>query len=170
MTLSVRALSPDDQEQWRAVRLEALESEPAAFLTTAAEQRARSTEEDRAQLAHGNWRGLFRYADLIGLAALIPMPRAACQHRMEVGAVYVSADHRGGGVAQFLLDALVEEARDRGALQLELFVADVNPRAIRFYERNGFVRCGSVPRAVSLNGQYVDDFFYVRFLDRPAGS
>ena len=158
-------LTPADQQAWRAVRLEALTRFPEAFLTTAEEQRARPASEDRASLAQGNWRGLTDDDDLAAIAALIPMRYAAAAHRFEIGALYVKEDHWGSGAAQALLDALTDEARGRGALQLELSVAASNPRAIRFYERNGYVRYGTQPRAILMDGQGQDDFFYVRMLD-----
>lgn len=165
MTYDYRTLTPDDQALWRALRLEELRNYPEAFLTTAAEQEARSPEEDRAGLAHGTWRGLFHAEDPIGLAAVLPMPRAAARHRIEIGAVYIRAGFRGTGAAQALLEAWEDEAHDYGALQLELDVACNNPRAIRFYERNGYERMGRKPRAMMRDGVGLDDFFYVKFLD-----
>lgn len=166
MSYLVRPLGPEDQPAWRALRLEALETHPAAFLTTAAEQRARSAENDRAALAHGLFRGLFHGADLVGMAALIPMRAAAARHRMEVGAVYLQPAHQGGGAAAVLMQALIDEARDHGALQLELSVEIENTRAIRFYEKLGFERFGLQPRAAIQNGVAHDDAFYVLMLDR----
>jgi ribosomal protein S18 acetylase RimI-like enzyme len=47
-------------------------------------------------------------------------------------AIYVRAAHHGTGVGQTLLDETL------GAGSAALWVAKENPRAIRFYERNGF--------------------------------
>ena len=163
---SCRVLTPDDQPDWRRLRLEALERFPSAFLTTAAEQSARTPAQDRDFLSHGRWRGLFAAGDLIGLAALIPMTAASARHRTELGAFYVTPDHWGGGAAQFLWESLVAEARAWGAMQLELSVSAENPRAIRFYERNGCERVGLQPRAIFVDGVPKDDFAYVMYLDR----
>ena len=51
---------------------------------------------------------------------------------VELEALYVLADHHGSGAGQQLLEAAVA---DESAF---LFVASDNPRATRFYERNGF--------------------------------
>ncbi len=168
MTLSVRVLGAGDQPVWRALRIEALDRFPTAFLTTGAEQRARSSTADIAMLEQGAWRGLFSGRDLIGQAALLPMAYAAARHRMEIGGFYVTPDHQGAGAAQILLEALEGEAASHGALQLELSVAADNARAIRFYERNGFERFGTQPRAIIFEGEPQDDYYYVKFLDRSA--
>lgn len=51
---------------------------------------------------------------------------------VELGALYVVADYHGSGAGQALLDAAI------GDSPAFLFVADRNPRATRFYQRNGF--------------------------------
>ena len=166
MPFEMRLLTPADQPEWRHLRLMALEQFPMAFITTAKEQHARPASEDRAALSRGNSRGLFLKNQMIGIAALIPMLRDACRHRMEIGAVFVVEDHWGTGAAQWFIEAIEAEARGRGALQLELSVAADNPRAIRFYERNGFERFGTQPRAIILDCAVQDDFSYVKMLDR----
>jgi len=52
--------------------------------------------------------------------------------------LYVLAAHHGTGIGQALLDVVVPPGT--GA---ELWVARDNPRAVRFYERNGFVPDGA---------------------------
>lgn len=166
MSWTYRALCADDQPAWRAMRVEALRRFPSAFLTTVEEQQARSGEADRDMLAQGRWRGLFRDADMAAQSALLPMIKPAARHRFEIGGFYVSPAHHGTGAADDLMNAMAEDARQNGGLQLELSVAADNLRAIRFYERHGFERFGTLPRAMSFDGQLVDDYFYVRFLDR----
>jgi putative acetyltransferase len=52
--------------------------------------------------------------------------------------IVVATQHQGGGVA----DALLAEARRLSPAGLDLHVNQDNTRAIRFYEKNGFVRVG----------------------------
>lgn len=56
----------------------------------------------------------------------------------ELTRCYVAADHHGTGAAQSLLSATLEAVTE----PLRLTVNDQNPRAIRFYERNGFQTVG----------------------------
>jgi ribosomal protein S18 acetylase RimI-like enzyme len=57
---------------------------------------------------------------------------------IELEAIYVLAEHHGTGAGQQLLDAAI------GDSPAFLFVAEANPRATRFYERNGFAFDGEV--------------------------
>ncbi|MCP2246876.1 GNAT family N-acetyltransferase [Lentzea aerocolonigenes] len=56
----------------------------------------------------------------------------------EVEQVYVSADHRGSGVARALLAAAEQEVAANGHASAWLAVVAGNVRARRFYERQGW--------------------------------
>jgi putative acetyltransferase len=65
-----------------------------------------------------------------------------CAHVATLGALAVHPDARGRGYGGRLLDDAVARARARGARRVELLVEADNPRAIRLYERHGFVKEG----------------------------
>lgn len=83
-----------------------------------------------------------RDGDLLGFAyaGVAAGPDAEKDHApardLQLHAIYVLAAAHGSGIGQHLLDAVLG---DRPA---QLWVAQGNPRAIRFYERNGFRRDG----------------------------
>jgi GNAT superfamily N-acetyltransferase len=56
----------------------------------------------------------------------------------QVESVYVDAAHRSQGVGQRLLKHVIELARERGALRIQLTTNLKRARAHRFYERLGF--------------------------------
>jgi diamine N-acetyltransferase len=60
----------------------------------------------------------------------------------QLSQLYVAREHRGGGVAQALMNWSIDTSRAEGADELLLTVWEHNPRAKRFYERNGFVHIG----------------------------
>ncbi len=57
-----------------------------------------------------------------------------------VGGFGVAPEHRGQGLASRLIAALLDSARAQGLTELQLEVITGNTRAIRTYERTGFVR------------------------------
>jgi putative acetyltransferase len=67
----------------------------------------------------------------------------------ELKRFYVAPGHRGRGVADAVIEALVEHARAHGATTVRLETGDRQHAAMRFYARHGFV---VVPRF----GPYVD--------------
>jgi len=62
---------------------------------------------------------------------------------LEIQRFYVRSGLRGTGLAQVLMTAAVERARERGAGALWLGVWEKNPRAFRFYEKSGFREFGA---------------------------
>ena len=74
---------------------------------------------------------------VVGFASIGGGDHAEQPRPLELGALYVLADHHGSGAGQALLDAALGDA------PAFLFVADRNPRATRFYERNGFAFDGA---------------------------
>ena len=161
----IRTLTADDLADWRAIRLEALKRLPEAFLTTYAEERQKNDADVSAMLDKGGVLGAFSDQDLAAVLSLDPETRTALAHRAWINAVYVRPDWQGSDVAHQLLSAAILQAKARGFVQLELYVASDNPRAIRFYERAGFVLAGRMPRAVRLADRYQDDLHYVLEID-----
>ena len=58
---------------------------------------------------------------------------------MEIERIYASKAYHGKGVGQVLYDKAIEVAKAKKADYVWLGVWEENPRAIRFYEKNGFV-------------------------------
>ncbi len=70
----------------------------------------------------------------------------------------------GRGVGRALFQTAMDRARSLGAEKLELGVCDHNERAIRMYERAGFVREGVRRRALkTYKGEYHDDIMMAYF-------
>jgi putative acetyltransferase len=67
----------------------------------------------------------------------------------ELKRFYVVPTHRGRGVADAVIEALVEHARAAGATTLRLETGDKQQAAMRFYARHGF-------EVVDRFGPYVD--------------
>jgi diamine N-acetyltransferase len=64
---------------------------------------------------------------------------------VEIERFYVAYDFHGHGLAAHLMEACIEAAALRGGRTLWLGVWEKNARAIRFYEKRGFVDVGTHP-------------------------
>lgn len=153
----VRRLTVDDLAAWRSIRLEALRTIPAAFLTTYEEEKARPEADTLDFLSSGSIYGAFDGGDLAGVMALVPETRAALRHRAWVSSVFVRPRWRGSAAARDLFAAILVAAQKKDLAQLEIYVEASNARAIAFYTRIGFEICGRVPRAVRRDGLDFDD-------------
>jgi len=60
----------------------------------------------------------------------------------QLSQLYTAKEVRGSGVARTLMDWTIDTAREGRADELMLTVWEHNPRAMRFYEKIGFVHVG----------------------------
>jgi len=70
-------------------------------------------------------------------------PATVAAPAIEIRRLYVDRRRHGAGVAQMLMDATMDVARHEGFRSTWLAVWQRNARAIRFYEKSGFVRVGT---------------------------
>lgn len=134
---AVRRAVPDDWRAFRDLRLAGLGEAPDAFGSTLAQE---------AQIAEEGWRRrLARSACFIvsdggrdvGVAAGIAEEGGA-----EMVSMWLDPEHRGRGLADLLVQAVVAWARAAGFRQLHLWVSNGNDRASGLYRRHGFVATG----------------------------
>ncbi|MBK1838090.1 GNAT family N-acetyltransferase [Azospirillum sp. YIM B02556] len=164
----VRRLVPEDGEALRMLRLEALRLHPEAFGSSHAEESARPVETFAEWTTRGYIAGGFVDGRLDAMAGLSVPGSAKQMHKGMLWGVYVRESRRGGGLAEAVMDAVLGHAGTQ-VEQVHLSVAATNVRAFRFYRRLGFEPYGVEPRALKVNGGYVDELLMVKVLDRRTG-
>jgi RimJ/RimL family protein N-acetyltransferase len=149
-----RRLSPADAPVFRALRLEGLTLDTRAFRSSVEDEAAHPAAD---RLAEDFWIGAFEGDTLVGVGGLARDSRSRLRHKMVLRGMYISASARGQGAADGIIDRLLDHARAEGAVQVVLTVVADNTRARRVYERHGFTVYGVEPRAVRLDGEYLDE-------------
>ena len=159
--ISIRRLVPRDLADYKALRDTMLAAHPQAFSSDAAEGRARTPESYRSRLGldrpaggdftFGAWQG----ERLVGAISCERDLRMKVRHIAHLVGMMVCADMQGRGVGRALLvECLAEARRTDGLEMVTLTVTAGNLAAIRLYERAGFSRYGSMPRAICVDGRY----------------
>jgi ribosomal protein S18 acetylase RimI-like enzyme len=141
--ITIRTLVADDWRDWRALRLEALAADPAAFSSRLEEWQGEGDREER-------WRRRFEVEGAVNLVAELdgrPAGMAgdfptATPGRRELISMWVAPFARGRGVG----DAIVREvsAERHGGAVIELSVVVENVPALALYRRHGFVETGEI--------------------------
>ncbi|WP_347404834.1 GNAT family N-acetyltransferase [Micromonospora sp. WMMD1102] len=142
----VRRVRPTDAARIRAIRLEMLADSPLAFLETLADAAARPHAEFAARIAGmsvGSRTAAFvaeaggRVVGHAGGQAAPGQPGVTV-----VFAVYLTPAWRGTGLLAALVEAVADWSRAAGRPELLLEVVVGNDRAVRAYQRLGFVDTG----------------------------
>lgn len=144
----------DNWRDYRAVRLAMLQDTPRAYGSTYAESSQRSDEQWRTfatnawlWLAYAGEPGPADRAEVgvggvVGSVGMYAAPELPPGSTYLVG-MWVHPEHRGSGVADALVQAVVDTAYDQGLDRVVLEVADENERARAFYARAGFEPTGA---------------------------
>jgi RimJ/RimL family protein N-acetyltransferase len=143
MRYTIRRLNPGEAEIYRIVRLDSLRESPEAFSSTYQAALDRTHESWLSQCdasASGRDRATFIVlADRpIGVAALYRDDEVPTEG--ELLQVWVCPSSRGGGIATELIDTVVKWAGSNGFEAIKAEVTSGNLRALKFYERYGFLR------------------------------
>lgn len=157
----IRRLGAADVEAYRTLRLAVLEHDPAAFTSSAREERARP---------HGWWAdrvaslgappgallGASAAEDdgiLVCVVGLVVSTRRHARHKGTLVGMAVDPGCRGRGVGRELVEALLDEAVGQEVTQVVLGVTDENVAAERLYRSCGFTAWGLEPRALVVGGR-----------------
>jgi ribosomal protein S18 acetylase RimI-like enzyme len=144
--MTVRRVRPEDAARVRAVRLEMLADAPLAYLERIDEAAQRPHADYRARIAlvsaDPDTAQFIAEADgrIVGHAGGWAPPRLTGVTVLY--AVYVTPAWRGSGVVGGLVEAVAAWSRAARRPRLELEVVVGNDRAVRAYERLGFVDTG----------------------------
>ena len=163
--VAIRPLARDDLPAYKALRDALLAAHPEAFTSDAQAERSRSADSYRPRLGGGDASGhaegghfllgAWHGAALIGA---LGSERDACvkvRHIAHLIGMMVRPEQRGAGIGEALLQAALARLRAAGGIELvTLTVTQGNGPATRLYERAGFARYGSLPRAIFVGAQY----------------
>jgi len=144
--IELRVLTPDDWPAWRELRLAALAEAPHAFGSRLADWQGDGDREQR-------WRDRLGIPGSYNVIAVLDgqpvgmasgVPAEGDDGAAELISMWVSPAARGRGVADRLVRAVEEWARQAGAGVLKLAVTEGNASAVALYQRRGFADTGEL--------------------------
>jgi len=146
--IDLRVLEPDDWQDWRALRLAALEEAPQAFSSTLADWQGAADTEQR-------WRSRLMAVPFNVVAALDCEPAGMVSasgpgdtRTVELLSMWVAPFARGRGVGDALVEAVRRWAEEHDARRLMLQVAEGNEPAVSLYRRHGLADTGAPAAAL----------------------
>jgi len=155
--LKVRRLDPNDFASYREIRLEGLKNHPEAFSasweTEAANPASWWTERLETNVVFGGW---IDGSPLAGVVGFRTHAGAKVRHKGILWGMYVRPHARGKGLAESLVQRVIEQARP-SLEEVLLTVVASNVAACRLYRRAGFEQYGLERRALKLGNDYCDE-------------
>ena len=168
----IRPTREADAAALRELRLEALWMHPESFSSDHATSAARPASYwvERAQLGNGERNQITCVAqsaaggELVAMCGLYREEESKLRHSANLWGVYVRPAWRGLRIADALIDACENWARQRDIQIIRLAVVDTNHAAIRCYQRRGFIAYGKAPDVLRINGRQYDELLMAKRL------
>ena len=142
-------------------RLGALQESPEAFGSSYEDSVLKPREEAIGRLKSEPGTFVLGCLDdeaLIGAVGFVQEKGTKVQHSGFIPGLYVVPERRGQGIGKRLMEEAISRASTNETIeQIHLTVVVKNVSAQKMYESLGFRVCGIAPRALKVNGQYLDE-------------
>jgi ribosomal protein S18 acetylase RimI-like enzyme len=163
--MEIRFLSLDDAPEWLRLRLEALEGDPQAFSASLEEYRSLSIDAVKQRLWSSEDAFVVGALDqnrLLGMAGFFREKGQKTRHKGHVWGVYVTPEARGNKLARRMMEKLLERGLAiEGVTQILISVSTTQQAAVALYRSLGFQPWGCEPRALKVEGTFIDEEYMV---------
>lgn len=158
--VGVRTTRAADGQALRELRLEAISENPTAFGSSIEDTHEKDWTAQAERGAGGENEAVFvAEADgrLIGMTGIFAGTRVKDRHAASIWGVYVRPAWRGHRIADRLIGAAVDWARQKQLAIVRLTVVSDNAPAIACYTRCGFRVTGVDAAALAWEGRFYDE-------------
>ena len=91
-------------------------------------------------------------------------PMATFSHTAEA-TYFLHPDHTGKGLGKRLLEFLEKGAVEKGITNILVHISSLNPKSIKFHQKNGFIECGRFRKVGKKNGREFDTVWMQKNFD-----
>jgi len=163
LEVEIKKLDEDHWQDYRNLRLEALQGASVAF---------GSSYEEEMTLSEADWKkripnALFAFADgkPVGLIVFVFNRRAKTRHIVDIFSFYVKTAYRRKGIGQMLLEtALAETKAQKHVIKIRLSVNPEQKDAVRLYSKFGFKTVGCLEKELLVDGRFYDELVMEKYL------
>ena len=156
----IRLLQPADAEDYRTIRLAALQTAPDAFGSLHAVEATRPMSAFTERLQNTMVFAAYRDGRIVGMAGFARESGLKDRHKGFIWGMFVQPEVQGQGVGKALLQALLSAAAEV-VEQVKLTVVADNAAAIALYRKLGFETYGLEQRALKTANRYFDEMLMV---------
>lgn len=171
--MHITQLNSEHAPEYQRLRLEALEHDPNAFMTSLDQEKRKDESEFGRELAFARSLGYLGYygifandntSHLLGYCHISQSFLPKQEHVVFLFNLYIAAAARRTGIGHQLLNHVWKICAQHGIEIVFASCSASNTAALSFYQREGFRECGRKPRSMKWQGAYDDEVELVREL------
>ena len=163
MDCRIQLLDAPLLQDYKKIRLEALEQAPTAFSGSVSEEGAQGDHFHAMRLQVGPVYGAYADDKICGMLGVILFREEKLQYKAAIWGVYVSPEQRGKGIARQLMAHALAHLPPY-IKRVTLGVEEHNEAAKKLYEAFGFEEYGYARHAFMHDGHYYNEYMMVKFL------
>jgi ribosomal protein S18 acetylase RimI-like enzyme len=159
-SITIRQAVPEDATGLRELRLEALKNHPKAFGSDYDSEVNHPLSFWESRLANSLSGAVYlavHQMDFIGMAGIYRSERVKLKHTANIWGVYLQPAFRGHNIADQLVLACLEWAKEQAVRRVKLAVITTNIPAINLYIKCGFCVYGVDPQVIQWQGLAYDE-------------
>ena len=157
----LRKLDLSNLDEFKYVRLEALQNEPHAFGDDYETLVKKGSEYWTDQLSNNQrvWYGVFNENKLVGIGSIKYARQKRFSHIAHLSGIYVKQEYRGQGIGRMLFEKRIEEAfLNPKVVKLKLIVNTSQTNAINLYKSCGFEVVGEMKKEFKVGQSYYNAY------------
>ncbi|NTU47102.1 GNAT family N-acetyltransferase [Candidatus Roizmanbacteria bacterium] len=171
MSIIISTLASEEWTKYRDIRIESLQNEPTAFL---------SSPEEEEKLDEQIWINNLKKSSnqqgftllfakdgnqVIGMVAGFWGGREKIKHIAHIYGTYVNPAYRGKGVGRLLMQAVIDKFKSIPEVEkVKIEVNAQNISAFTLYQKMGFKIIGKAEKELKINGVYYDEILMEQFV------
>jgi len=164
MRTIIRKIEVSEWQEWKKLRLAALQNSPESFGSTFEEESVCLDQKFEDDLKQNDVFGAFLEGQLVGCIGFWRWPSVKAKHEGTVWGMYVKPEFRRQKIAAALIEAVIAHAKTL-VIQLQLSCVTSNVGAIKLYEKYGFKSYAIESRSMKMNETFYDEFRMIKKLD-----
>jgi ribosomal protein S18 acetylase RimI-like enzyme len=163
--IKISKLPPEEWKKLRDLRLEALQSDPLAFVNSYEEERLLKPEEWKKRV--DNTLVAFSKDTAIGMIVYIIDSKIKARHIARLYGVYVRKKDRGQGVGKKLVQGALKGIQQNPNIsKIHLTVNAEQTVAVALYKQFGFELTGILKKELQFDGKFYDELILEKYLKR----
>jgi ribosomal protein S18 acetylase RimI-like enzyme len=160
--IEIKKLPPERWQDYRKLRLEALQADPIAFGSSYEEEISRPEEFWRNRI--GSMLFALENDKPVGMVRYTFETRGK-KHIAGIYSMYVNSDFRNQGIGKRLMDSMISLiAENKDIRKIKLAVTPDQIYAVKLYEACGFKRAGLFKDELCIDGRYYDEVPMEKFI------
>lgn len=170
MDVKIITLPIDRWRDYKSLRLQSLQTDPQAYLSTIEDELLKPDEKWQERLVvdpSGRSINLFAEAEgkIVGMLGSYKGAMGKTRHCAYIVSFYVAPDFRGKRIGKMLFEGIIKWLeRDKTVDRYELSVILGQDAALHLYKKYGFKEVGVAHRVIKVNDKYYDELILEKLL------